>query len=123
MKQFAVLVIAVVVSAKSVAADLTYLECKLPSITTELLLTLNEGTGKVSQTYKVDGTGFTAEAQFNPNEIIYRNDNPRVGVKEQFTIDRKTLQISHAFSVSGLEGSDKKDSGLCKVVKPEKNKV
>ncbi len=123
MKSISAIILVFILSANVSAAELIYLDCKLSSLTTELSITLNESTGKVTHTYKANGAGFTSEAEFNPNEISYQRKVANLGQTERFTINRKTLAISHSVFMYGKGEATVKGDGLCKIVKPENNKI
>ena len=121
MKAIAATIFVCLLSGSAMAAEPIYLECKVSSLTTDLLVTLNESIGKATQTYKANGSGFTSDAQFNANEIIYHKKIASLGQSEQFTINRSTLAIEHVVFVDGqrITGGD----GTCKVVKAKNNKI
>ena len=121
MKTITIAIFTCLFFGNAVAAEPIYLECKLSSLTTDLSVTLNESTGKATQTYKANGSGFTSDAQFNANEIIYQKKIANLGQSERFTINRSTLAMDHAISVDGesIGGG----SGTCKVIKATNNKI
>jgi hypothetical protein len=121
MKAITATIFACLLSGNALAAGPIYLECKVSSLTTDLSVTLNESTGKATQTYKANGSGFTSDAQFNANEIIYQKKIANLGQSERFTINRSTLAIEHAIFIDGerIGGGD----GMCKVVKTKNNKI
>jgi hypothetical protein len=121
MKVFTSAIFACLLSGNALATGPIYLECKVSSLTTDLSVTLNEATGKVTQTYKADGSGFTSDAQFNADEIIYQKKIANLGQSERFTINRSTLTISHSIFMDGqnIGGGD----GVCKVVKTKGNRI
>ena len=123
MKTFTTLFFAFILSNNSLAAEPIYLECKVPSLTTELLITLNQTSGKVTQTYKANGSGFTSDAQFNADEIIYEKKIASLGQTERYTINRKTLAINHAIFTSGNGVATVNKDGTCIIVKTENNKI
>ena len=121
MKAFTSTVFACLLSGNALAAGPIYLECKISSLTTDLSVTLNEATGKATQTYNANGSGFTSDAQFNAGEIIYKKKIANLGQSERFTINRSTLAISHSIFMGGekIGGGD----GVCKVAKTKNNKI
>ncbi|HET8637771.1 MAG TPA: hypothetical protein VFL96_13060 [Acidobacteriaceae bacterium] len=121
MKAIIVAIVAYALSGSAIAGGPTYLECNVSSITTELLVTLNESTGKITQTYKANGSGFSADGQFNANEIIYERKVPKLRQSERFRIDRSTLAIEQTIYVGGEKVVD--GNGTCKIVQPRNNKI
>ena len=116
-----VVFVALCLISSSAFAAPTYLECQISTTTTNVSVTLNEATGKVTHTYIANGSGFTSDGQFNANTIIYQKKIPNLGQTERFTIDRGTLAIKHEIFMRGDAVTD--GSGQCEIVKPDKNKI
>lgn len=121
MKAFTFAILACLMSGNALANGPIYLECKISSLTTDLSITLNEATGKATQTYKANGSGFTSDAQFNADEIIYQKKVATLQQSERFTINRSNLAISQSIFIDGkkIGGGD----GMCKVIKSKGNKI
>lgn len=123
MKIFSTIVLAFSFISNSYASDLIHLECKVSSITTELEITLNESNGKASLTYKANSTGFSSDAQFNSNEIVFQRKTNALNQVEKFKINRKTLEINHSVFMYNKGEPTVNANGMCNILKNENNKI
>lgn len=105
------------------AAKPVYLKCKNPGNTLPFDVTVDEATGKVSQTRKP-----IFDAQFTPTEINYEHvkSGGPLGIKEKFTINRQTLELTTVWTIGdGRTGEPKSNTYVakCEVVEAPERKI
>ncbi|WP_310611243.1 hypothetical protein [Limnohabitans sp.] len=99
-----------------VFANPVCLQCRLSTRIVEVDLSVNESTGKVTQTYEGSNAGFTADAQFSPTHIVWQRKANTLQQVEKYAIDRRSLAIVQDTYLDGNQTPTASGSGSCKVL-------